>query len=187
MTHALGTFTYNQQAVGLYTSFGMLPHEFLTLMEGNPSALRVPSRLSIDVSSEVDAGDLPWINRLEAKIRGYARPEEWRFWSRSDEHRVFLLRRRGRRIGYGMFGPRGEIQPVGVVSPPDLVGAVDALVRRAAADGRENVRFFCPNRNRELYRHLHLLGLRNREMSVFMTDKPYGDFARYVPAALAVF
>ncbi len=187
MTHGLGTFTYNQHAVGLYTSFGMVPQQLITLMEAKPGSMRLPEKTSLDVSTDCTADDIAWINRLEARIRGYPRAEEWGFWMRSDEYRLYLLRRGRRRVGYALVGPRGEIAPLGVVSPADLHEAAAASIRAAADEGRDLVRFFCPNGNRELYRYLNGLGFRNVEMLVFMADKPYGDFSRYVPATLAVF
>jgi ribosomal protein S18 acetylase RimI-like enzyme len=187
MSHALGTFTYNQQAVGLYTSFGMLPHEFLTLMEGASGKIRVPGPTRLEVSEGADRRDVAWINRLEKEIRGHARPPEWNLWSRSGSYRVLLFRRGGRRVGYGMIGPRDEVHPVGVVSAAYLPDALSETIRAAIGLGRKKVRLICPNSNRELYRFAHGLGLRNVEMLVFMTDEPCGDFSRYVPAPLAVF
>jgi len=187
MTHALGTFTYNQHAVGLYTSFGMLPHELLTVMEAKTEKILLPKRPAFDASSEVRRGDLAWIDRLERAIRGYPHPEEWRFWAGDEEFHVLVFRRGGRRVAYGMIGPRGEIQPIGVESARDLRAAVDASILAAAKLGKETLRFFCPNGNRAIYGYLHALGFRNVEMLVFMTDRPYGDFSRYLPATLAVF
>jgi GNAT superfamily N-acetyltransferase len=187
MTHGLGTFTYNQRAVGLYTSYGMLPSELITLIEGESARIRIPEPTSLEVSTDIAASDVAWINRLEGTIRGYPRAEEWRFWARSDEYRLFLFRRKGRRVGYGLLGPRDEIGPLGVLHPADLLETAAASIRAAANEGRKLVRFYCPNRNRDLYRYLHRLGFRNSEMLLFMTDRPYGDFARYVPAPLAVF
>lgn len=187
VTHALGTFTYNQHAVGLYTSFGMVPQQLITLMEAKTDRIRLPTRKALDVSSDCTKEDVDWVTRLEGRIRGYRRAEEWGFWMRSDEYRLQILRRRGRRVGYSLFGPRGDIAPLGVASPDDLLEAISASVRAAAEGGAETVRFFCPNVNREAYRHLNGLGFRNLEMLLFMADKPYGDFSRYVPATLAVF
>lgn len=79
------------------------------------------------------------------------------------------------------------IGPVGALRPADTVPAAAEAIRRQVDRGEKDVRIFTPSENGDLYRFLHLLGLRNKEMIVFMTDTPYGDFRRYVPGSLAVF
>ncbi|MFH1278092.1 MAG: GNAT family N-acetyltransferase [Candidatus Eisenbacteria bacterium] len=187
MTHALATMTYNQQAVGIYTRFGMIPHELITMMEGERGRVRAPEPTRLEIERRLRPADLAWIHSLETEIRGYPHRSEWRFWMGEEGYEPLLFRRRGRPVAYGLLCPRGIIGPIGAARPADLVPAAAEAVRIHLETKKEDLRFFAPNSNGDLYRFLHRLGFRNQEMLLFMTDTPYGDFRRYVPASLAVF
>ena len=179
--------TYNQHAVGLYSSFGMDYIELIAGMETKADRVACPEPTGLEIIEPARRADLAWINTLEKKVRGYARPPEWRFWQESADYRILIFRRRGRRVGYSMVGTAGDLYPIGVERPADLIPVAAETIRAAVESDTDYLRIFCPNANRDLYRYLRQTGFRNMEMLVFMSDTRYGDFSRYVPASLAVF
>lgn len=187
MSHALATMTYNQQAVGLYSRFGMDPREFLMMMEGKREKIVTPPPTGLDTVRRLSRADFAWIHEVEKEIRGYPHREEWRFWNESDETEIFLYRRGGRRVGYSVLNVRGGVMPIGAERTRDFPAVLTETVRTALGSDRPVVSFICPNSNTASYRFLHESGFRNSEMLLFMSDRDYGDFRRYFPASLAVF
>ena len=193
VTHGLCTFSYNVQAVSIYSRFGMNPRAILNMMRAPVSMLKLPPATGLTVQDGLGRGDAAWIHELEREIRGYPHPPEWSYWNRSDDYRIYIFRRRGRRVGYGVVNCVGEIAPVGAVTPRDFAVVSRETLRLAAERpfGRNvkspHVQIFCPTANAELYQMLLRAGLRNVEVLLFLADADYGDFSRYVPASLAIF
>jgi len=187
MVHSLATMTYNMQAVGLYSRFGMVPEEMIPVMKARPEDVRLPAAPGWKRDLEPTEGDFAWIQRLEKRIRGFAHPEEWDFWRREKGCRIALFRDGRRRVGYGMLDGRDFLAPAGAADPAELTGVVAEMIRLAREEKRKEVLLFCPTRSRDLYRFLIGAGFRNLEMLLFQSDTPYGDFSRYVPATLAFF
>ncbi len=193
VTHGLCTFGYSLQAVSFYGRLGMTPRDVIHMMRAPAERLTLPPESGLIVQEGLRPGDLRWIHDLEQRIRGYRRPPEWTYWSRSADHRIYVFRRRGRRIGYSMINTIGEIGPAGGLAPRDLLDVIFASLRLAVEQpfGRNvkqpRAQLFCPTDNVELYRRLLAAGMRNEEVLLFMADARYGDFSRYLPATLALF
>ena len=192
MSHSLTTMTYNMQAVGLYSRFGMVPETLFTVMETRPDRLRTPMPTGLDVVEQVQRADLAWINDVETEIRGYAHRGEWRFWRRSDQHRILLFKRARIRIGYSMITWGIDIAPVGAARRRDLHDVLAETLRIAATSPRKGKKdgklmVLVPEAQKDLYQFLLECGFRNREMLLFMSDQTYPDFGRYLPASPAVF
>ncbi len=191
VSHALATFPYNMQAVGLYSRFGMVPEEVFTLMRAPLPKLIVPPPTGLQ-ASPVGRGDMAWIHDLERRIRGYTHRPEWRFWRAEGSFRISVFRHRGKRIGYSMIGKGGGIAPVGAISPRLQQKVLAETLRLASEAWPKNAAKMrlvvtCPQTQRENYRLLLDAGFRNLEILLFMSDTPYADFRRYLPATLAVF
>ncbi len=192
VVHSLATMTYNQQAVGLYSRFGLVPEALLTLMHVSRSSLIIPPPTKLEVVRDIRPADLAWINRLEKEIRGFPHREEWNHWHRDCEfHRILVFRSRSRRVGYGMLTRRGHLFPIGVARRSAMRAVLAESLRFAAASHPEGSEagftIACPSENREAYRFLHASGFRNEQMLLLMSDAPIGDLRRYIPANLAVF
>ena len=78
------------------------------------------------------------------------------------------------------------IAPVGVISEKYMIDAVTEAVRLTRPDKKTKVSIWCPTLNYKLYRYLIEIGFRVEELEIFMSDRPYPDWSRYVPATLAV-
>ena len=186
MSHSLCTFAYNMQAVGIYSIFGMVPLCTLPIMEVSLDKLTILKAISLKVRTKPTTLDLAWINRLEKKIRGYSRPQEWQFWSKLNEVQIFVFEDKGRRVGYSMMYKSGAICPAGAISNVYLTKVMSETLRLFKPK-KKKIRTICPTHNLELYQFLIKLGFRLIEMDIFMSDKPYADFQRYLPAQLAIF
>ncbi|HBZ00663.1 MAG TPA: hypothetical protein DEO84_04990 [candidate division Zixibacteria bacterium] len=187
MTHSLSTFAYNVQAVGIYSKFGMAPLCALPVMEIKLDKLQRPVPSDLKASTTITRQDIAWINQLEAKIRGYSRPQEWRFWSKQDEIQIYLFRNKGQRVGYSMAHKKwGVIAPAGAVTNDYLTKIVTDTIGLIKTS-EKSIRLYCPTNNLNLYRYLIGMGFRILEMDLFLSDKPYADFQRYLPAQLAIF
>jgi len=191
MSHSLTTMTYNMQAVGLYSRFGMVPETLFTMMGVPRDRLKVPPPTGLEVVSEVRRADLTWINNLEKDIRGYPHASEWGFWQKSNIHQIYVFKRRGVRVGYSMLGWGTDIAPVGAAEARDLRDILAETLRIASEPPKKKSRgnrlmIFLPEEQKKIYPFLLDSGFRNLEMLLFMSDEPYVDFSRYIPASPAV-
>ena len=192
VTHSLATFTYNMQSVGLYSRSGMAPAMLLTLMIGDTARIRCPRPTSLTRSDRLTAADRRWINALEQRIRGFAHPTEWRHWCQNEEFQACLFSHRGRRVGYGLLSRRGELSPIGAISPIYLDQVVREMIRLGSAGVPgwkpiTKLMLACPGENRTLFHRLTQMGFRSGEIFLFMSDRLEPDFRRYLPANLAIF
>ncbi len=191
VVHSVATMTYNQQAVGLYSSFGMVPEALMTMMTVEFDHLYAPTPSGLEIISRPNGQEMAWIRRFEGEIRGYPRPEEWRYWESNDLFTTLLMRRRGRPVGYCLVHHMGEIGPAGGTTHGNLLAVVaDAVHWCHEQQDRfkaPRIQLCCPHQSDDLYRHLLSMGFRNVEMLLYMSERPYADHRRYLPATLAIF
>lgn len=187
MSHALATFGYNMQAIGIYSRFGMTIRETLPLMVARVDQLKKPTSTGLSVATRLTSRDLDWIHALESRIRGYAHHEEWRYWLKQPNWKGWIFRDGSRRVGYCLGTNDGYFGPVGAISNKYLVRILSEHLSAIALKEKQTARTFCPTNNLPACQLLLQSGFRVRELIVFMSDKRYGDFQRYVPADLAVF
>lgn len=186
MVHSLCTFAFNMHAVGLYSKFGMAPLADLPWMKADPAKLRNLKPSKLKVIDTHTREDIKWVNNLEMRIRGYSHAREWQFWSKSEIHKLYLFRDNGKRVAYGLIANNALIAPIGVVDEKYIIDAATALIRLTKPPGNEKTALWCPTSNIKLYQYLISTGFRAEEMEIFMSDKPYPDWQRYVPATLSV-
>lgn len=187
VSHALCTFSYNMQAVGIYSQFGMAPLMTLAWMGGTPGKFTIPKPTNLAVSGKLSAEDIRWINTLEAKIRGYGHPEEWSFWTTNEHFAPYIFRDKGKRVGYGLIYKKMGIGPIGAIDNQYTVKIAAELIRRTDPPKKEDISIWTPTHNLALYQFLIKSGFRLGELAVFMADAPYADFQRYLPTHLAIF
>lgn len=186
MSHGLCTFAFNMQAVGLYSKFGMTPLCNLPWMEVAPDKLKKLKSTGLKIYDTVTRADITWINKLENKIRGYPHNTEWKFWKKDNMYKLYIFRYRGKRVGYSVIGDDYQIAPAGAISNDYLLKVVIETLRVVKPKKGGKVKLWCPTINIGLYRFLIDIGFIASEMEIFMVDKPYPDWQRYVPATLAV-
>lgn len=187
MTHALATFGYNMQAVGLYSSYGLAVLEPMALMAAKSDQLNRPESTGLTVASRNSRDDIDWIHALESRIRGYAHPTEWEYWLHKPNFKLSVYRDGSRRVGYCLCSNDGILGPAGGISNENLRRVVTETLASTNLEDKQLLRTFCPTTNVSLYRLLLDCGFRLRELTVFMSDTRYGDFQKYLPADLSVF
>ena len=187
MSHSLATFAYNPQAIGLYSKFGMAPLSALPMMQADPKELKLSEGSGLEISTVCRRHDLAWMNRLEKEIRGYTRLREWHYWLKDKDHKLYLFRDRGRLVGYSLIGFDYQIAPAGAISNEYLSKVVLESVKSVHPGKDRKVTLWCPPQNIALYQTLVGRGFRISEVELFMSDRDYADWQRYVPATLSVF
>ncbi len=186
MTHSLCTFAYNPQAVGLYSRFGMAPLCDLPQLKAEKSALILPEKSKLEIKQNAGPGDLRWIHGLEKKIRGYSHPQHWDIWRKQETNNICIAKKRGKRIGYFMIINNAWIAPLGVTDKRYIIDVMTEALLLIEPKKDHKISVWCPTLNLELYTYLIRIGFRVGEYDIYMSDKPYLDWNRYVPATLAV-
>ncbi len=185
-THSLATFSFNMKAVGLYSQFGLTPICGFPMMTAVRSKLRLDKKPALTAKKPIGRSDLKWIIALEKKIRGYQRPQEWGFWKNQENFTINLFRDGRRNVGYSLVSDEGLIGPAGAISGKYLLQVIDSSIKTCPPKKGREFYLWCPATNMKLYRFLIEKGFRCQEMELFMSDKDYPDFSRYVPAMLAL-
>jgi hypothetical protein len=185
---ALCTFPYNEAAMGLYTSFGMMP--LFSFFEMNKNISKKPrirsTRLRIENGNSRKS--ILRINKLERQIRGYSRLIDLRFFAAEPEIRNILDFYDGSRwVGYSFIHQNTLIGPAGAIAPKYLPDIITESYRRCVRNGSKKVVTNIGATNSRLYSHLKSLGFTIEFMPVFLSTRKYGDFSRYIPAHLAIF
>jgi len=186
MTHSLCTFAFNPQAIGLYSRFGMAPLCDLPLLKVSKSKLILPEKSKLEIKQHATLDDIRWIHRLEKDIRGYSHPQHWDIWRKVKTSNICIAKNRGKRIGYFMIVNNAWIAPLGVIDKRYIIDVMNEALRLVEPPEEQKIGLWCPTLNKELYTYLISIGFRVNEFEIFMSDKPYPDWQRYVPATLAV-
>jgi GNAT superfamily N-acetyltransferase len=186
MTHALCTFAYNPQAIGIYSKFGMAPLCDLPWLKADPNKIKKLEPTDLEVSDKPTIADIKWLHQLETKIRGYAHRDHWNVWLKNDPFKLYIFRKAGKRVGYSMITRKIFIAPLGVIDQKYMIDVMTESIRLLEPKKNEMMSLWCPTLNMPLYLFLIDLGFRIDEMEIFMSDTPYPDWNRYVPATLAL-
>ncbi|MCD6162806.1 MAG: hypothetical protein J7K40_10385 [candidate division Zixibacteria bacterium] len=99
---------------------------------------------------------------------------------------MYIFKFRGQRIGCSLIVKNCEIAPAGAISSDYLQKVMAETLRLVKPKINDKIMLWCPADNIRLYNFLIDIGFRIDEMDLFMSDMPYPDWQRYVPAALAV-
>ena len=184
---ALCTFPYNEVALGLYTSFGIMPqYPIFEMRNTNMVARRIqPTGLSIEDGKANES--ILRINRLEKKIRGYARLVDLRFFAGESEYEIFDFYRGSKWVGYSIIHNKSLIAPAGAVEPKYLPDILTKSYKRCLENGSKLNIIFAGGNNADTHQRLRAIGFKIDNISLFLATKPYGDFSRYIPAHLAIF
>jgi ribosomal protein S18 acetylase RimI-like enzyme len=188
---ALVTFSYNPQAIAVYSKMGMPPQRPLLTMErkqdGNKSfkKLRAPVKLAVKKIS-----DEKYINRLTAldrRARQLARPEEHFFWLADENYDTLIFHDGKKLVGYAVVNSRGMIAPVVASEPKYLVSLLALAVEWGAAQGHKFQIIFVQGEQLEIIRMLMKAGFHIDEVTLLIASEQVSDPKLYVPATLAHF
>jgi GNAT superfamily N-acetyltransferase len=193
-SRATATDTAQPISNGLYASLGMVPRVPLLRLVGLPAEpgafAPLPDGVEAVAFDEVtdDGGGLgpaalaAELAELDREAAGFTRAADHAFHAL--EGRIgFLYRDRdGRAIGYGYSSEAGRVGPI-AVRDPSLLGAVTGHLLRAVRP-RGAFGLWVPGTAGEAIVPLLRAGLRFEGFPVLLCwDRPFADFARYVPAS----
>jgi GNAT superfamily N-acetyltransferase len=188
---SLCTFSYNSQAVALYSSFGMPPQSvILNLLWRRESdrklKVRRPER-KLTMKHIDDYEKLGFINKLDKRNRGVTRPEDHKFFIDDDKCELVSFYDGRKPVGYTVLYKGGWVAPVSAVDPTYLPDMVISCVRHQLDRKCKLIAFNCPGSNDVILRQLLKIGFRIDETLLLMSNKPFGDLRCYLPAHLAIF
>ncbi len=188
---SLCTFSHNPHAVALYISFGMPPQSVILHM-----LLKTANRTGVRLSRQTrkltmrrieDYETLGFVNRLDRKNRGVARPEDHKYFIDDKETELIGFHDGRRPVGYSVVGADGRIGPVSAIDPEFLLDILNICVRRSVDAGRALIRVNCPGNNTAISKHLLGLGFRIMDPLLLMSNKPFGNLDCYLPGPLTIF
>lgn len=186
-SHALCTFSYNETALALYSSYGMMPTTPIFEMQKKIDKTAKPPKTSLHIEQDNSQKAILQINRLEKEIRGYPRLIDWRFFGSDPRQKIFQFYDGAKWVGYSVVASNRLIAPAGSTEPKYLPEIVAESYRQCLESGSESCLIWAGGPNAPLFARLKGLGFRLNELASFLSSKPYGDFSRYCPAHLAIF
>ena len=186
-THALCTFPYNETALALYSSFGMMPTSPILEMQKKIEKTDIVPESKLMIEEDNSSRSIFRINRLEKEIRGYSHPIDWKFFSHDSRHKIFQFYDNSKWVGYSVISGNRLIAPAGAIEAHYLPDIISESYRITIRQGADYCLLWIGGPNAAVFQRLKSHRFIIKEMSVFMSNKPYGDFSRYCPAHLAVF
>ena len=186
-SRALATFPYNETALALYASFGMMPTWPIFEMEKKIEKGEKVVKSGLKMVEDKSKKGLGKINRLDREIRGYTHLPELQFFATDPKHHICHFYDGGEWVGYSVVNNGRMIAPIGAIKQKYLPDIVQDSYRIAAESGSDYCRMFIGGPNNAAYTKAIELGFLIGELTVFCSTKPYGDLYRYCPSHLAIF
>ncbi len=190
-TYSLCTFSYNPQAIALYSSYGMTPTLPILLFRWPRSSktMLTPGKSKRDLRIEVidDYGMLGFVNKLDARNRGLMRPEEHKFAIDSSTTELLLFFDGRKRVGYAVTTETGFIAPISAITPDYLEDMTRICIARVLETDSKIIALHCPGSNTRMMQVLLEIGMPIVETNLLLTNRPFGRLDNYIPAHLAVF
>jgi GNAT superfamily N-acetyltransferase len=188
---SLTTFSYNPQAVALYTSSGMPPYCPIMNVDwkrdsGRKLKLRRPER-KLTVRDIDDYEKLGFINKLDKRNRGVTRPEDHKFFIDNDKCKLVSFYDGRKPVGYAVFFKGGWVAPVSAIDPSYLPDMLNGCVRHQLDAECKQIGFNCAGSNGAILQYLLKIGFRIDETLLLMSNRPFGNLLSYLPAHLAIF
>lgn len=184
--HALATFSYNPQAIAVYTRRGMPPQAVTLMMSRKRSAFRnVKPELQLKVRTVENEKKVNRFNRLDRKIRGVARPEEHFFWLSDPDHHLLEFRDGRKFAGYAVINNKGQVGPIAAAKPVYLESMVAYCINSELLSDAEVIKLFAHGEQSGVLELLLRSGFRIVESTLVMASERFSDPTCYLPGNLA--
>jgi GNAT superfamily N-acetyltransferase len=195
----LATCTDAAQPVSnaLYARHGIVPRQPILELVGRPDPARLPALPEgvLAVPFEVLGGgpaDGPGprhlagaIAALDGEVLGYDHPEDHAYLAASGRLGYLYQAGDGRVLGYGYASPSGRVGPVAVRDERLVPGVLGHLLGAVEPAGAFST--WVPGAAGPAVTSLLEAGLRLEDFPALLCwDRPFADFARYLPIALAL-
>jgi GNAT superfamily N-acetyltransferase len=188
---ALATFSYNPQAIAVYTKMGMPPQRPLLTMERKRIKGRSFKKLCAPIKLTVTKiTDEKYINRLTAldrRARQLARPEEHFFWLADENYNTLIFHDGKKLVGYAVVNSRGMVAPVVASESKYLTSLLAYAIEWGAAQGHKYQILFVQGEQLEVIKMLMMAGFHIDETTLLMASEQVSDPELYIPATLAHF
>lgn len=174
------------RAQALYVKFGMLPRGMFYALQGAPKATARPKRV-VELVPVGDPGTtsrqmLSVAARFDPVVRGSRRDADIGFVTSLPGARFFLVRARGKTLGYAVLTEKGRVGPACVTDPPYGPALAWAIKEKARELGAENISVVVPGVNAGALDIFWRSGLRVVFQGAWMATKPVGSFESYLLA-----
>jgi ribosomal protein S18 acetylase RimI-like enzyme len=186
-SRALCTFPYNETALALYASFGMMPTWPIFEMERKIEKGEKLEQSDLRMEEDKTKKSLGRINKLDKEIRGYPHMAELEFFASDPRHKVCNFFDGKEWVGYSIISNGRMIAPAGATKPKYLPDIINDSFKLCLESGSDYCRIWVGGPNEAVYSRAKALGFKIGELAVFLSTKPYGDLYRYCPSHLAIF
>jgi ribosomal protein S18 acetylase RimI-like enzyme len=186
-SHALCTYPYNETAVALYSSFGMMPISPIFEMHRKVEKGEKITASNLVMEQDKTKKTIQRINRLDKEIRGYPHLVDLEFFAADPKHQICNFYDGDDWAGYSIIAGGKLIAPAGAVDPRFLPDIINDSYKLCLESGADLCRLWIGGPNEITYKKAISLGFKISELAVFLSTVPYGDFSRYCPAHLAIF
>ena len=188
---ALVTFSYNPQAIAVYSKMGMPPQRPLLTMErkrdDDKSFKKLRSPIKLTVTKITEEKYINRLTSLDRRARQLARPEEHFFWLADENYDTLIFHDGKKLVGYAVVNSRGMIAPVVASEPKYLVSLLAHAVEWGVAQGHKFQIMFVQGEQLEVIRMLMAAGFHIDEVTLLMASEQVSDSKLYIPATLAHF
>lgn len=180
------------RAQSLYLKFGMVPRTTMYVVSGQPREA-LPPDLAVELHQVGPAGRmttraLAVAARFDRPLRGARRDRDLRFlMGLAEGSRFYEARRDGIAVGYAMLRGKGMVGPAGVGDAALSEGLMAAVLAEARRLGMRRVAMWLPGLNVGALRACLAAGLRLDAVAAWMSARPLGDLAAYVPSGGTLF
>jgi GNAT superfamily N-acetyltransferase len=165
--------TLDDRAQIRYLKAGMAGRFTIKYFSRKPEPVEIESDLAIE---QMKPAMIEALGAIDRAIIGHERPEDHR-WLAADRH-GFVYRRAGGLVGYGYIGP--DSGPFALIEPNDFP-AVLAHAESHACGRWDRFGLEVPLVNQSAVGHLLSRGyVMDSFTAVFMSDREFGDFTRYI-------
>jgi ribosomal protein S18 acetylase RimI-like enzyme len=188
---ALVTFSYNPQAIAVYSKMGMPPQRPLLTMErkrdDDKSFKKLRSPIKLTVTKITEEKYINRLTSLDRRARQLARPEEHFFWLADENYDTLIFHDGKKLVGYAVVNSRGMIAPVVASEPKYLVSLLAHAIEWGVAQGHKYQIMFVQGEQLEVIRMLMKAGFHIDEVTLLMASEQVSDPKLYIPATLAHF
>jgi hypothetical protein len=170
----------------LYLKFGMQPRGMFYLLKGAPRSSPAPKPTveleQVGKPGKTSARMLAIAARFDRTFRGARRDADIRFVMSLPGARFFIVRARGRIIGYAVVNEKGRVGPAGVTDARYSAGLAWAIVEVAREMKAKALFVVVPGTNAGALSAFFQAGLKTEFYGAWMSAKPVGSFEGYMLA-----
>ncbi len=176
----------DSRAQALYLKFGMYPRGMFYLIKGPPRRSPRPERavklVQLGEPGKTSREMLAVAARFDRVFRAARRDEDIRFVMSLPGARFFLVRARGKTLGYAIVSDQGRAGPVCVTDPRYAAGVAWAAKEAARRMGAKSMVAIVPGVNSGALGVFFGAGLKTEFFGAWMSAKPIGAFESYLLA-----